>query len=182
MSFEEMVWLFNCGKESRGLIRISLDEAALLYKTIKAKEKPKVLEIGRYKGGSTLLIALANSVVLDSVDIKPQDDKYIEQKLKEFGNGSHVNLLVGDASKIDIENGAYDVVFVDGDHSYEGIKKDYLIAKKAAKVGADLLFHDFGRSQEGVLKLLQEVREKDKELKWIETVNTLAHFKKVLEK
>lgn len=36
----------------------------------------------------------------------------------------------------------YDYIYIDGDHSYEGVKKDFEICKKILKLGGYMTFHD----------------------------------------
>src|ERR1700724_4312253 len=57
-SFEDLVWLFTCDSRNRGLIRQGFDEAALLWKAVKATAG-NILEIGRNLAGSTVLLAAA---------------------------------------------------------------------------------------------------------------------------
>ena len=68
-------------------------------------------------------------------------------------------IWIGDSKKY-TQIGEFDLVFVDGDHSYEGVKADYERYKGKCKFMA---FHDILglRDCEGVRKLWHEVRGKD---------------------
>jgi len=62
-----------------------------------------------------------------------------------------------------IDSLEYDVVLIDGDHSYEGVKKDFetLIQKNTSKLYY-VFFHDYGLVLGGVKKYVDEIIEKDK--------------------
>lgn len=59
--------------------------------------------------------------------------------------------------------GMFDMIFVDGDHSYEAVKSDYLNYRS---MGRFMAFHDACglRSCEGVNKLLSEIRQQHPEM------------------
>lgn len=56
--FESLCWLFKIGRETRGVIDMSLHEAALLWRLVLEQDGP-VLELGRTTGATTLLLARA---------------------------------------------------------------------------------------------------------------------------
>jgi predicted O-methyltransferase YrrM len=49
----------------------------------------------------------------------------------------------------------FDVLFVDGDHSYDGVKADWDAYKDFLKEGATVIFHDYGWA-EGVKQVVHE--------------------------
>src|SRR5438876_11269832 len=53
--FEDLAWIFTCDSRNRGLIRQGFDEAAILWKAVKATSG-NILEIGRNLAGSTVLL------------------------------------------------------------------------------------------------------------------------------
>jgi len=87
-----------------------------------------IVEIGRLLGGSTFLLAHAapKGVPIYSIDVAPQDDGCLIRLFKETGKKlKKVHLIVGDSQKGRFPLiGAYDVLFIDGDHSYEGASAD----------------------------------------------------------
>jgi hypothetical protein len=83
--------------------------------------KRGILEIGRFNGGSVFLMACANPAVpIYSIDIAPQDDARLREIFRTQGVGANVKLIVGDSQRErSPEVGSFDVLLVDGDHSYE---------------------------------------------------------------
>jgi SAM-dependent methyltransferase len=51
----------------------------------------------------------------------------------------------------------YDLIFIDADHSYEGVKKDYENSLKILNPGGYLIFHDIANDGVGVKKLWLEL-------------------------
>ena len=58
-SFEDLAWLFRCDSRNRGIIAQGFDEAAMLWKATRATAGD-ILEIGRKRAGSTVLLAAAS--------------------------------------------------------------------------------------------------------------------------
>lgn len=53
----------------------------------------------------------------------------------------------------------YDFIFIDGDHSYEGVSKDYKNALKCLSTGGEIAFHDIASEQcPGVVQLWNEIK------------------------
>ena len=160
-NFEDLSFLFwNCPL-NRGIIRMDFDEAAILYKTIKKINHPIGVEIGRNRGGSTVLLATAmgEGGKLISIDINSENDETITTILGRIGVKDRVELMVGDSKKI--EGGTpLDFVFIDGDHSYQGAKGDHLHWGKWVKNGGYIIHHDManGRFFSTQEKELRELR------------------------
>lgn len=78
----------------------------------------RILVIGSKHGGvESLIKSRISDVTTVSVDISPQEDN------------RHA-MIVGNSSNLDIQNrisqhGPFDIVFIDGDHSYAGVRADW---------------------------------------------------------
>lgn len=142
--FEDLTSLFFCSPLTRGILRQDLDEAALLYKYVAKIEKAKGVEIGRFYGGSTILLctAIGEAGKLYSIDIAPKhNDEELKRVLTKLNFQNRVELIISDANKYEL-NEALDFAFIDGDHSYEGARLDHNRWGAKLKVGGLLIHHD----------------------------------------
>jgi predicted O-methyltransferase YrrM len=184
--FEDMVPLFALSPMSRGIIRQDFDEAAALFRAIKSLPEANGVEIGRFNGGSTVLLAAAigNRGRLVSVDIAPQDDSTLARILKKTKLADRVELIVGDANQVQTDH-KYDFVFIDGDHSYLGAKRDHNRWGAMVKPGGLIIHHDMADSRpfstqwNDLARLRNDILAKQrKELKLVDEVGSLSIFKK----
>lgn len=123
--FEDLAWLFHCDSRNRGIIRQGFDEAALLWKAVK-ETSGNILEIGRNKAGSTVLLAAAGSErTIYSIDIRLKNNPRCDDYLKSPQNKDRVRVVVGD-SRQPLAGVSYGFLFIDGDHSFEGVLADVM--------------------------------------------------------
>lgn len=147
--FEDLTGLFFRSPLTRGILRQDIDEAALLFKSISAIPHAKGVEIGRFYGGSTVLLttAIGSQGKLYSIDIAPKfNDQELIAVLKKLGFQDRVKLIIDDANKIDIDE-ELDFAFIDGDHSYEGARLDHNKWGRKLKPGGLLIHHDMANSR-----------------------------------
>jgi len=170
-NFEDLDWLLVSNSSNRGLLRMGFDEAAFLFRFARSQPAAQILEIGRYYGGSAFLFAVAsdhNSMVT-SIDIAPHNDELLKVALTKSGFTHKVQLLVGDSCSGEARFDFYDLILVDGDHSYEGVLKDYEYWRKAVKPGGCLAFHNAAAERPhtvtlpGPFRLVQEIADRDRE-------------------
>jgi len=113
--FEDLYWLFTSNELNMGLSQLRLDEAAHLYQHIRCHERPPVAELGRYKGGTTFLLAAAGAQVL-SLEINPAvHNRYLPQltrALDHFELSDRVDARVGDAYSYNIGSDSFQYVLV----------------------------------------------------------------------
>lgn len=106
-----------------------------------------VLEIGRLAAKSTILIAMglrdaSKAHVLFSVDVKTPP--IAEENLEVHGFRGRVVVIQGDsASVVERLPGMFDSVFIDGDHSYQGVTRDILALRDRVTIGGPVMFHDY---------------------------------------
>ena len=124
-SFEDLAWLFTCDSRNRGLMRQGFDEAALLWKAVKATSG-NILEIGRNFAGSTVLLAAAApDRQIYSIDNRSHEDAACKNYLTRTENKQRVHLLVTDSRKT-LPSLSFGMVFIDGDHSFRGVLADVI--------------------------------------------------------
>jgi predicted O-methyltransferase YrrM len=193
--FEDLAFLFSSNQLSHGIASLQLDEAAHLYRLARHVSPGAALaEIGRFKGGSTLLLAsaLPEGAELWSYDLHvalradltgPELDRDLTAALDRFGLSDRVHLLVADSRTAEPPPRLCELVFVDGDHSYEGARADFLRWRAQLAPGGHLLFHDavatpgYGNHYPGVVQLMAEV-DADPELERQPDAGSIAHFRR----
>tara|TARA_R110001592_G_scaffold281222_1_gene548672 strand:+ start:1442 stop:2764 length:1323 start_codon:yes stop_codon:yes gene_type:complete len=132
------------------------------------------LELGVGNGGSFFTNGLfigKDCKIFKAVDSIAYADTHIQQTEKKIMNkvnvlaellpGSEVNFynkLTDDF--FSANNDTFDCIFIDADHSYEGVKKDYDNALKCINKGGVLIFHDIGNTDTGVAELWSEIKGK----------------------
>jgi cephalosporin hydroxylase len=106
---------------------------------LKKRNVKNVLEIGTYKGGTAFLFKKLLNVNVTTIDIENLLPITIALKLKG------VRVIQGNShSKETLEKvkGNYDLLFIDGDHAYESVKKDFEMYSPLVKNGGIIAFHD----------------------------------------
>jgi predicted O-methyltransferase YrrM len=140
-------------------IRMEPWEIEYLYMLGK-QAKVGILETGRFRGGSTTVFAHANrDVPIYSIDLEPQDDVALARLMQDNNFGSNVQMIVGDSqhSKYD-QIKQYDLMFIDGDHSYAGCLADLNNWWNELAPGGHVVCHDcyFGNEvQDAVVEFLK---------------------------
>jgi predicted O-methyltransferase YrrM len=194
-SFEDLSFLFSSHQLHHAIIGMAVDEAAYLFKL--ARELPgdaALVEIGRNRGGSTLLLASAMppSARLYSYDIYAKEtpgpsgvelDRDLREVLARYRLADRVDLIVADSQKAPYPEKWCDLVVVDGDHSYDGARADYLHWRDAIPPGGHLVFHDAAEhgdlsvAHDEVAELMEEIERNDAVLFRPEGgTGTLLHF------
>jgi predicted O-methyltransferase YrrM len=109
-----------------------------------------IVETGRLRGGSTFLLACANRTVpIVSIDIAPKDDASLCTLMARHDVGANVELIVGDSQRgSHAEVHDIDLLFVDGDHSYEGCLADLRNWFPKLVSGGHVVLHDCYRGCE----------------------------------
>ena len=178
-NFEDLHWLFFSTFLNRGIIKMDLDEAAYLFKTIRGGLPMHLLEIGTYKGGSTMLISAAKPKEAEFVSLDLEDRCH--PKVRELLD-KNTRLLREDSRKF-IPQNKLDFIFIDGEHSFEGIQADFEHYFSHLNKGADILLHDAVRTRKYTFIATQtnafiKTIEKRRGLKFVKDVGTLRHLKK----
>jgi len=191
--FEDLAFLFSSNQLNHGIASLQLDEAALLYRLARDAESGPFAEIGRFKGGSTLIFAAAlpDGAELWSYDLhvalRPdipgeELDRELGDALARYGLDGKVHLIVADSRTVDPPPAPLELLFVDGDHTYEGARADYERWRELVRPGGHLLFHDavdtgrYGNVYPGVARLVGEIGSNDREFARVVGAGSIARF------
>ena len=149
----------------------SIYEAAYLYRLVRELENPApvIIELGSCFGLSSMIIAKALSNKPDAliycIDAWEEDGSSVSQDTREFvqdkakSNISFFEIFQNNMKEFNVDHQlipikAYtsdvakiwtqeaDLIFVDADHSYEGVCNDVSDWKDCVKVGGQILLHD----------------------------------------
>ena len=143
--FEDCAWLLSSNVLNHYASRLMLSEAAYLYATVRDLEgSPNVAEIGRYRGGTTVLLAAAGGTVLsvDNDSRLEESDMSLRRVLVRLGLSERCDLRLADSTSVTIPPRSLDLAFIDGDHSYEGVSRDIEHWLPALRPGGHLVLHD----------------------------------------
>lgn len=121
------------------------------------KTKPKtILEIGTANGGTLFLLSriASEDAKIISVDLPSKDGGYPrwktllykafkkpKQEMHLVRGNSHSNKTFEEVMKV-VNGNKVDFLFIDGDHSYEGVKKDFELYKELVRDDGFIAFHD----------------------------------------
>ena len=180
VDFVQLLWLFNSPRETRNIIRLDLHEAGLLYKYASKVAAGNILEIGRYWAGSTVLLAVAthakDMTKVISIDcIEGCHDPDADDWLNDYPWKNRIDIRVDNSWAM--KNIPLSMLFVDGDHSYEGIRKDFI--HHWNYLHGHCLCHDYDDTDApGVTKFIDEWIE-DGYAEIVEQVGTMVALKKL---
>ena len=145
------------------------EEACVLYDLARSiqRDDPTIVEIGSWMGKSSVIFgtAIANkpdgvvhcidpfdgrgdtrSCVRYAREMSSLDRRLIEQfrhNVMRFGVADRIEVHVGISEQVILEwSGPIDLLFIDGDHSYECVKADFLGWTPWLAEGALVCFHD----------------------------------------
>ncbi|PWU25333.1 MAG: hypothetical protein C5B48_01830 [Candidatus Rokuibacteriota bacterium] len=148
--FEDLVFLFSSTLLAHGIASLRLDEAAYLYTLVRETQPTTAVEVGRFRGGSTLLIAAAlGNGTLHSYDLERRQgrsgadlDRQLTSALERYDLVGRVRLHVADSRTAAAPAQVVDLVFIDGDHREQAVRADYHHWAPLLRPGGHLLFHD----------------------------------------
>jgi predicted O-methyltransferase YrrM len=194
--FEDLAFLFTANELNHGVASLSFDEAAHLFRLARSLGPATIVEIGRFKGGSTVVFATAKhpDATLWSFDLAGERapgidgaevDAEIAATLARFDRNRGVHLVRADSRTAEHPEGGCDLLFIDGDHSYEGVRADYEHWRGALRPGGHLLFHDAAQPERyaavsaGVTRAVEEI-ERSRESGFVREpgAGSIAHFRR----
>ena len=138
-------------KSAGAFFRPNLERGILIDAIIRSHGLSSMLECGFGHGYSATCAArafdaLGNDGSVTSIDVD-FDENHLAQMKREFPMTwlKRMTLMQGNSSEVLAELSAagkrYDLIYIDGDHTYEGVKRDWEQCKKMAK--RFVLFDDY---------------------------------------
>jgi len=122
--------------------------SALLFELSKTNNYSNFMEIGSAAGGTSRLFNdFFNFKKMVIIDDNSHNKKMIKAREKQLA-GLPLVEFVGDSQGVESNNFVrglnikLDILFIDGDHSYNGVKNDYNNHFEFVREGGYLIFHD----------------------------------------
>ncbi len=161
---------FMCEKPGGLKLQQVPEEYASVLLEIKSLNPKSYLEIGIGNGGSwmtcsyylrdTLEVSKAvdNLAYYQAIDQKIEEIEFVQNFLSSFIND--VTFFNSDSKEfLDQHYEKYDVIFIDGDHGYNGVKEDFLKSIKNINTGGAIIFHDIvSIGAPGVVQFWEEIK------------------------
>jgi predicted O-methyltransferase YrrM len=127
------------------------EEIARLFEIVKALQPTTICEIGAAGGGTTFLFAHAAAPCSIIVSLDLEFDEARRQATSHFAReGQTVICLKRDSHRQEtvrevtslLGGRPLDLLFIDGDHSYEGVAIDFKLYAPLVRPGGLIAFHD----------------------------------------
>ena len=149
-----------------------------------------ILEIGTANGGSLFLLSRIASDDAKVISLDLRGGKFgggypfwkkslylkfrrLHQRMELLRDNSHSLSSLSKVKKI-LNNNKLDLLFIDGDHSYEGVKRDFELYSPLVRKGGIVIFHDITihiNKECDVSKFWSEVKKKYKNKEFVEDKN-----------
>jgi predicted O-methyltransferase YrrM len=165
-------------------------EITQLMKMVEKIEPKFILEIGTSRGGTLFLLTRVSrpDATIISIDLltNKYDSEYPwwktsfyktlarnKQRIHISRKDSHLESTLNDVKTV-LKGNKLDFVFIDGDHRYDGVKKDFEMYHKLVRKGGLIAFHD-------ICKTPNEVRCEVEKF-WSEIKNSYENVEIIEEK
>ena len=192
LEFEDLAGLFASTSLNHGVVGMTIRQLAYVFGTARRLPAKRAIEVGRWRGGSTIAIAagMGPGGKLWSIDVGEKEARLFGGDRTSFDGqtqrfvdrfGLDVELLVGDSRTLEVDTGEVDLVLIDGDHTYEGVRNDFERFGRRVRVGGAVLLDDafpedhFETHVESVGRLVREVIA-DGDYRLVKSVDRLAHL------
>ncbi len=141
-----------------------MNEAELTWLAMQARRHMRIVEIGSYKGRSTVALAGNTHGLVVAVDdfYGPREielagrDSIYDQYLKNTAGLANLHTIRCNHHDLPDPGFAPDMVFIDGGHEYENVAADVLYWLPRMAKGGLLSGHDYGWA-DGVTKAVEEL-------------------------
>lgn len=152
-----------------------------IYRMVTREGPPKsILEIGLGPGASTVATLLATEqdlIAVNTVDINPPPTTI--QRVEELVHpAKRWNLIYGDSSEfMDSTPMKFDYIYIDGDHSEEGVFRDAVAAYRILSPGGVIVFDDAGAIEftigvnAGIKRAFENIKDLVEEFPDLDVIN-----------
>lgn len=162
-------------------------EIGKLWEHVAARPHARVLEIGSLFGGTlwywSHLPKIKQLVAVDLVsewpavgagvrEARTHWDEWLSPRVEfiDIPADSHDPATVEHVKELGDE---FDFVFIDGDHTYDGVRADWLAWSPLVRMGGVVAFHDtwpnYDRHEPGVVRWVDELRHHLPSIEWTDT-------------
>lgn len=133
----------------------TFDAEVLVPEIMKLDSGDIYVEVGVDKGKS---LSIINMIAKEGVRIIGVDINHYDEFKEYLKNNKRVEFILGDSYYVgrNFNQGEVSVLFIDGDHSYEGCKRDIEGWYPKMKKDGVMLFHDCDESSPGVQQAVAE--------------------------
>jgi predicted O-methyltransferase YrrM len=143
---------------------LTIGDVRLLYRMASGlRSGGKILEIGTSHGRSTRVMSMAapSCIILTIDKVNCWDGPSEKNIIRIIGDSSEI------AGRIRTE---FDLIFIDGDHTEAGVKRDIQVCVQMLRKGSPLIFHDYIGSHLGVSAAVDAFMSKSGDFKrvWID--------------
>lgn len=159
-------------KDIDGRLAMLRDEGRLLCESINPDDL--YLEVGTLWGGSAILAAhkAQRVITIDPLwsDFWADGDTSLKSRklsiatildnFHAFRVAHKISIIKASSNPFPLTDIYPDVFFIDGDHSFEGVRNDWEIASKITK--RTILMHDYGNEHEDVTEFVDKYVKNDK--------------------
>ncbi len=124
-----------------------------IAKTFPADYLLTYLEIGCFAGGSACLMLQRPNTEVTSIDLGTPVPRTvaIENTSKVNIYSNYYHYIEGSSHNLEtynqVSNKQFDILFIDGDHSHQGVKKDFALYSPLVKFGGYIVFDDYNDAQ-----------------------------------
>lgn len=158
-SLEETIdWAMNFGGGGYFLVKTMQipTEILALARAVEALQPKIILEIGTARGGTLLIWSSLATEKVITCDLQEMDvQASLFQAFPPKGSACQVTLLSGDSHSAGFKQRVAaalggrkaDFIFIDGDHTVEGVTADYNDYREFVRPGGIIAFHDIVENQ-----------------------------------
>lgn len=196
IEFEDLAGLLPSTPFAFGVALMTPRQLAYVFGLARRSGARTAIEIGRFKGGATVVLAAA---IAPAGTLWSIDDGSLEVAASRAAAASRhddeirgvcarlgldVRLVVGDSRSVELDIGSADLVLIDGDHRYEGVASDIARWGTRVRVGGHVLLDDafpLGDYRRGCDDVGRAVREAVDEgtFRLVRAVDRMAHLQRV---